>query len=162
MHILQTFIVAQAQENGLPELPVSGPLLERDLRDESWREKNHALLTRRLRQCRARCHERLEFPVQRGKGFLVETRSDFTDIAQLAFVVSAEEKRAKMFPGSGWPRISGYQEFIFLVNFHFQPLVGAPFLIGKSLIFRNQSFIPPALRDAESLEAVGCESVRRQ
>jgi hypothetical protein len=45
---LGTLVVAQTQKNRLSELLVRGPFLEGDLGDKLWREKNRALLTRRV------------------------------------------------------------------------------------------------------------------
>src|SRR5208282_4780916 len=65
-HVSGALVIAQAQKYRLPQLPVRGPFLERDLGDEPGGEKDHPALSRGVDQGWPRPDQWLESPVQRG------------------------------------------------------------------------------------------------
>ncbi len=78
-HVARPFVVAQAEKYRLPELPVRGPFLERDLSEQLWCEKDQALLPRRISQRGLRSHQRSEPSVERREpaGLVLAANDEF-------------------------------------------------------------------------------------
>src|SRR5438034_2437643 len=66
-HILRFLVVAQSEEDRLPQLSVRRPLLKGDLGDEAGRQVGHLTLTRGVNEGRGFPDQRLEIAKERGQ-----------------------------------------------------------------------------------------------
>jgi len=116
-------IVPQSEKNRLSQLAVRGPFLEGDLSDESRRQEGGVFLARRIDDGGLFPYERLKFLIERCEVFLVEPRSNLTNVAQIPeLIIGAQKQRANVFARAGWLGESYDDELIFLMNLHFQPV----------------------------------------
>src|ERR687887_1739600 len=92
----RVLVLAQAEERGLTQLPVRGPLVERDLGDEVRAHPRRLPHARRWLERRRRAAERAELraePLQRRRG---EPCADLARVPQAIAVVEADEESAEL------------------------------------------------------------------
>ena len=90
---------------------------------------------------------------------LVEAGANFSYELQLAAIVGAEKKRAEMIAGAGRSGEAADYEFVFLMDFYFEPVSGATFDVGGFEIFGDEAFEIALDGELIGCEAIGCQAL---
>src|SRR5277367_3858136 len=155
-------VVAEAEEDGLTQLAVCRPFLERDLRYQPRRKPGRAFLARRIYEGRARHYQRSEGLRQCGEGLFSKSRANLADEVEILAVVGAEQQGAEMLAAAFGCGETADDELFLLMRLDLEPFPGAAFLVGRVAVLGDNSFEAFALRDAVGGETVLGQAARNQ
>src|SRR5277367_966764 len=155
-------VVAEAEEDGLTQLAVCRPFLERDLRYQPRRKPGRAFLARWICEGRARDHQWPEGLGESGEGLFSKSRADFADEVEILAVVGAEQQRAEMLAAAFGCGEAADDELFLLMRLDLEPFPRAALLVRRVAVLGDNSFEAFALGDVVGGETVLGEAARNQ
>src|ERR671934_1039369 len=139
----RVLVLAEPQERGLAQLPIAGPLLERDLCDELRPRPRRIAHARRRIERRPFGAERRQRAPELGERLRREAGADLAGVAEPVVVVEPDEERAEVRAGALRRREAADDELGFLAHLDLEPLSRADARLVRGADVLGDDALPP-------------------
>src|SRR5581483_3642247 len=160
--LARALVGAQAEECGLAQLPIRGPLRVRELRDELRPHPGHVAHARRGIERRRVGTERPQLRAEIAQRVCGVAGADLADVAQARAIEHPDEERPELGPRSARRRVAADHELGLAAHLHLAPRAGAGAgLVRGAAPLRDDALPPLGSRRRERAMPAAPQAPRR-